>query len=652
MKKKTFLLAIATFLSVINLFAQAKVKPPKVRFGKVKKEWVKMKVYPKDSNAHAVVLYDKALASIEKRRSFELVHTRHKIVKVLSKEGYKWGDISLSLYHRNNAVSEKVESFKAYTYNLVDGKVMRTKVTKRDFMEERVSSTQMKKKLALNNIKTGTVIEYRYTIKSRNIFNLRSWNCQDQIPIQWSEYHTNIPDFFRYEILPSGYLPKLVINEKKYTHIDYDITRHFWAVKDVPALKLEKLTGNLYDYVPRLEFWLASVKFPNRKMEPLITNWKDVAFRLKQSHGFGRALNRTGFVNQAIKQIKKENVTHKQMALAIYKYVQNYMKWNGYYSVGCPGGLRKSYTEKTGSTGEINLILLSMLRKVGIKANPVLLSTRGNGKLRVDQPAILPKCNYMIVQAMIEGYPVLMDATEKMIPMGSLPPRCLNGVGRLLDSEGGKWISLYSMQNRVQNNIMLSLEGGVAKANIHIHYHGINAYKERQSLMKHKEEKYTAKRWAKSSCKLQKYEIKNAQNIYQPLITKYEVELEDGVKQMADMIYIPTLLVNDFDDTPFKAKTRKFPIDFGAPFARNYFMSIDIPKGYKVESLPKQKVIALENRGGRFTYMANEKNGKIQVIVRFSIRRPLFASTEYLGLRELYNQAVEKLQEQIVLKKI
>jgi hypothetical protein len=50
--------------------------------------------------------------------------------------------------------------------------------------------------------------------------------------------------------------------------------------------------------------------------------------------------------------------------------------------------------------------------------------------------------------------------------------------------------------------------------------------------------------------------------------------------------------------------------------------------------------------------MANEKNGKIQVIVRFSIRRPLFASTEYLGLRELYNQAVEKLQEQIVLKKI
>lgn len=652
MKRKTFLLAIATFLSVINLFAQAKVKPPKVRFGKVKKEWVKMKVYPKDSSAHAVVLYDKSLASIEKRRSFELVHTRHKIVKVLSKEGYKWGDISLSLYHRNNAVSEKIESFKAYTYNLIDGKVVRTKVTKRDFMEEKVNNTQIKKKLALNNIKTGTVIEYRYTIKSRNIFNLRSWNCQEQIPVQWSEYHTNIPDFFRYEILPSGYLPKLVINEKKHTHIDYDITRHFWAVKDVPALKLEKLTGNLYDYVPRLEFWLASIKLPNRKIEPLITNWKGVAFKLKQSHGFGRALNRTGFVNQPLKQIKKDNVTHKQMALAIYKYLQNYMKWNGYYSVGCPGGLRKSYTEKTGSVGEINLILLSMLRKVGIKANPVLLSTRGNGKLRVDQPAILFKCNYMVVQAMIEGYPVLMDATEKMIPMGSLPPRCLNGVGRLLDSEGGKWISLYSMQNRVQNNIRLSLEGGVTKASIHINYHGIDAYKERQNLIKHKEEKYTEKHWAKSNCKLQKYEIKNAQNIYKPLVTKYEVELEDGVKQMADMIYIPTLLVNDFDDTPFKAKTRQFPIDFGAPFARNYFMNIDIPKGYKVESLPKQKAISLENRGGRFTYMANEKNGKIQVIVRFSIRRPLFASTEYLGLRELYNQVVEKLQEQIVLKKI
>lgn len=652
MKKRTLLLTVATFLSMINLFAQAKVKPPKVKFGKVKKEWVKMKTYPQDSSAHAVILYDKTVSSVERRRGFELIQKRHKIVKILSKEGYRWGDIRIPLYHRNNAVSDKIETFKAYIYNLVDGKVVRTKVTKSEFMEEKVSSTRMNKKMALTNIKTGTVIEYRYTMRSKSLFNLRSWACQEQIPIQWSECHTSTPDYFTYEILANGYLPKLVINEKKYSQVEYPLTKRFWAIQNVPAFKIEKLTGNLYDYLPRLEFWLSSIRIPNRKVQPIITSWKNIALQLKQSHGFGRALNRTGFVNQQIKQIKKENITHKQMALAAYKYLQNYMKWNEYYSIGCPGGLRKAYTEKTGSVGEINLILLSMLRKIGIKAEPVLLSTRDNGKIRVDQPVILSKYNYMIVQAMIEGYPVLMDATEKMIPMGSLPPRCLNGVGRLLDSEGGKWIPLYSHQNRVQNNILLSLEDGIAKANINISYQGIEAYKERQAIIKHKEEKYAEKYWIKSNCKVKKYDIKNRQNIYKPLITHYEVELEDKIKQMADMIYIPTLLVNDFDDIPFKEKSRKYPVDFGAPFSKNYFMKVDVPKGYKVESLPKQRVISLENKGGRFAYMANEQNGKIQVIVRFSIRRPLFAPTEYLGLREFYNQVLDKLQEQIVLKKI
>lgn len=75
-----------------------------------------------------------------------------------------------------------------------------------------------------------------------------------------------------------------------------------------------------------------------------------------------------------------------------------------------------------------------MLKKAGISAYPVVLSTRPNGLLPFTH-ASLSACNYVIVKAVVNGKPILLDATEPNLQVGCLPFRCLNGEGQLIANE-------------------------------------------------------------------------------------------------------------------------------------------------------------------------------------------------------------------------
>ena len=68
-----------------------------------------------------------------------------------------------------------------------------------------------------------------------------------------------------------------------------------------------------------------------------------------------------------------------ERAALIFNHVKSTMNWNEFYGYSCDVGVRKAYQDKVGNSAEINLMLTAMLRYAGIDANPVLISTRGNG---------------------------------------------------------------------------------------------------------------------------------------------------------------------------------------------------------------------------------------------------------------------------------
>ena len=78
---------------------------------------------------------------------------------------------------------------KGYTYNVVNGKVEKTKLGKDQIFKEDITDFSKRMKVTMPNVKAGSVIEISYTIISKLWAYLRDWNFQKDIPVLQSELY-------------------------------------------------------------------------------------------------------------------------------------------------------------------------------------------------------------------------------------------------------------------------------------------------------------------------------------------------------------------------------------------------------------------------------------------------------------------------------
>ena len=116
-------------------------------------------------------------------------------------------------------------------------------------------------------------------------------------------------------------------------------------------------------------------------------------------------------------------------------------------------------------------------------------------------------------------------------------------------------------------------------------------------------------------------------------------------------MYITPLFFLAKKENPFKLEKRLFPVDFGLPWKEKDNVNIQIPEGYKVESLPEPLAIGLPENKGVFKYQLTNVGNKIKVVSIFQINSSAISPTYYLALKEFYKKVVEKQTEKIVLVK-
>src|SRR5690606_22213269 len=248
-------------------------KPP-LKFGDVSDKEVSLTIYPTDSSAAAVVLYDYGTSAITYNQSddwFKLGFERITRIKILTKDGYEYADFEVPLYHSSSA-KEKLTGLKVVTYNLENGKIVETKMKSDGVFEEKYDQNIDLIKFTAPNVKEGSVIEVAYKITSDFLHYFRDWEFQSTIPVVWSEYRASIPEYFNYEKFMQGYITLFVNETKDVTKsilitskersggritqtsfqtdkIDYRENNHRWATKDVPAFRSEPYMTSSHDYI-------------------------------------------------------------------------------------------------------------------------------------------------------------------------------------------------------------------------------------------------------------------------------------------------------------------------------------------------------------------------------------------------------------------
>jgi len=79
--------------------------------------------------------------------------------------------------------------------------------------------------------------------------------------------------------------------------------------------------------------------------------------------------------------------------------------------------------------------------------------------------------------------------------------------------------------------------------------------------------------------------------------------------------------------------------------------NIAIPEGYEIVQLPEPIAVATQDKSAVFQYVSNQVGQNLQLMVKFSVNKPVFYENEYGELKEMFNIVVEKEQENVILKK-
>ena len=673
-----FIAFIAILLFSFNSFA---AKPP-IKFGEVPKQDVEMTSYENDPDADAVVLCDYGILSFDFNTNEGQWENRLKRIcriKIFNDDGYKWATEKISLYD-NNKLEQSISQIKGITYNIENGKLQKSKLGKNNIFTEKTSKYYKRVKFTMPNVKEGSVIEFSYTIHSNYNTILDRWQFQKSIPVKWSEYIVSIPEYFTYlknsqgfgsfHIYETDSRPKSIswteitrataslgsstqgsIDHNKINYSD-KVTR--WVAKDLTALKDENFVGNFNNYLLGVDFQLSNFRQFGGQQHNILSDWDGLVNKFIDDYeNFGPNMSKKSFYKDITNQIISDYQSPAERTIAVYNFVTQHMKWDEKERYMPSKNIKKSFDERTGSSADINALLVSMLRAVEIAADPVIISTIDNGLVHPVYP-IIDKYNYLIVRVIIDSKSVLLDATEKDFPFGLLPYRCLNQRGYAISKIRPGWVDLHPSKGMDKSTMcLLSLdEQGNMDGSINHKNDGYSALNIRNKIRQDGEDKYVENmKSMHSNWTVNTVEINSPAEINQPVKEKIELNISNAAEALGNVIYINPILTGKIDENPLKQVERKLPIEFVVPLKNSYRLNLKIPEGYVVDELPESISLVTPDRTASLKYITQANGNNIQLVHSWQIKESFYTQDKFHDLKEFYAMLVSKQNEQIVLKK-
>ena len=652
-----------------NAFAQ---KSP-IKIGDADEKDVKATTNVTFPNVEAIVLCHYGNVTYDLNGTdIKLVFEVAKRIKIFKKSAYSYANISIPFW-ANGSSKQRIGSIKAYTYNYENGVVVKTKLENSAITEKMIGKNRGEVKFSMPNIKEGSVIEYTYEMRSDYWNHVPEWYFQNTVPTLWSEYRAAIPEYFEFVKLSQGFTeftideinnkPKNVVQQ---INMECETYPNRWIIRNTPPFKDEKFIASVQDNIIKMEFQLSAINNRVTGRKSILETWEKAIKDLMLHDDYGAYLDKKFPDKEIILALIKDKNTPKEKVEAIYNYVKNTFKYNKKNAIYTTKSMKQVFESKTGSSAEINLMLVNMLCEAKLDAYPVLLSTRSHGKVYRQFP-IMDKFNYNIVYVRISPEEeILLDATEPMLPMGMLSYQALNGFGLVVKpNTPDKKLFWANLQNskyaKTSFTALANLkidENGLVKGEVIERFGGYSAISKRQYVSSKNTTPTTEDEQddeilidSVQNKEINKLFFKNLTEIDKPLDGIMEISLSEYTQINDNFIYLTPLLQYTMKENPMKAEARNFPVDYACATEYAYYMNFIIPDGYKVEELPKSLKTKWKDESLKYEYLVSNADNKIQLVSKFTLNRPIFAPQEYKELRSFYAQIISKQEEQIVLKK-
>lgn len=623
-----------------------------ITFGDVPNEDLELTSYKQDPSADAVVLDDYCQITMSETEGINVIVDRHIRMKIINTDGLDYANVEIPY-----STNDKITNVKAASYNIEKGTPLTHILDKKSFYYEKTSRYLNTLRFAFTNVHVGSVIEFRYTLRSSDFFSLYTMDFQREIPVRFCSLVIKIPGYFTYKFIPKGNFSNVRFSSSEEnvffgrSSVKGYVGR--WSAPEIPAYRVEPYSTGSDDYYTSLGFELSKIEVPGYYFEEVSPTYANLSKKLLAREDFGRYFLNSAFLQKKALEVSKDAESETEKLKRIYEYVTNKITWNGNNDFTANTTMKKVYNDEKGSSADINLLFMAMLKEAGLIAKPVIFSTRENGK--IDQMfAILQRFNNVAVVVRADGNEYVVDATDPLRPFNLLPFECLNGKGWIVDSYDSRWIDIRNGEcysELISLDLALDANGRLSGSSTNI-YGGYSAYLVKKLCKLEGIEGYNDLQqsvnnsWKISDVKLIGLDA-NEGNVSE----SFSLVLKDGVEIKGDRIFLDPVVYDRMESNPYYSDERISPIDFGCPEINSYKCRILIPDGYEIEELPSSLKVSLPEKGGEFLYNVTGDGRYIIVETRLNITRTEFDAKDYENIRQLWSRILEKQSEVIILKR-
>jgi hypothetical protein len=610
-------------------------------------EDLQMKSDPKAPAAPAVYLYRQV--DRDDNTPDEEIYAR---IKVLTEEGRKYANVEIPYLKER----ESIRALHARTIR-PDGTVIPFdgEVFEKSLLRAR-GVRFLAKTFTLPNVEVGSIIEYRFRrmLASGVVFDSR-WLLSQDLFTRHAKFSLRPYSGFALRWswpmgLPEG--TEAPTSERNVIRLETRnvpafVTEEYMPPEDVIKYRVEFI----YDTDPTPEkdstkFWKAYGKtlyrsvntFTNdrRAMEQAVAQivqpGDSPEEKVRKIYARTQQIRNTSFDRQKSEQEeKRENLREANDASLVWK--------RGY-----------------GDAVQMTWLFLALVRAAGIEADPLLIPTRDSYFFnpRLMNPGQL---NSNAVLVKLDGRELYLDPGTPFTPYGLLPWSATGVTALRLDKAGGSWVTTPASNptdSRIERKVAMKLApNGTLTGKVTVTYTGLEA-SWRRFVERHDDEKERrefleddVERDIPVGIDVKLTNTPDWSSSDTPLVAEYDLTVGGWASGAGKRLLMPVGLFGGGEKHTFEHSNRVHSLYFQFPYQHSDDLTIELPQGWQVSSVPKPRVADLKLA----KYTATTEDGKTQLRLKreLMLNLMLIEAKSYPALRGFFQSVRAGDEDQVVL---
>jgi hypothetical protein len=312
-----------------------------------------------------------------------------------------------------------------------------------------------------------------------------------------------------------------------------------------------------------------------------------------------------------------------------------------------------------GSSTELDWLFLALSRAAGFEAYPVYASNRADHFFNPMKDLDVRQLDSRLVLVKVNGRDIFCDPGAAFTPFGLLEWSETGVAGLRLDKDGGSWITPIpippSSVSRILRKADFTLsDAGDLQGKVTVTFTGLEAMKRRREKLH--DDDTARKKYLEDDLKSQiaaasEVELTSPpdwKNSDTPLTAEFKVKIPGWLSNAGRLAFVPVGMFAASEKGVFQSEQRIHQVYFEYPSQREDDVSITLPSGWQVVSVPREQ--NLDVKAALYSLKVENDKGTIHLHRQLNSDMLLVNQQLYSAIRNFFQIVRTGDEQQIALQ--